>query len=457
MDATTTDTNQAVFQLLDLARLTRQARELSELRFICVNDTHRLSHYRQAALWMSESDICALSGVVQIEANVPYVQWLQQVCRQLHASTKTTQATGLARRISASDVAPAQAEEWAEWLPAEALWLNLPDSDGGLLLARDTPWLDHEMALLSEWISIWSHAWQAKQNHQPLSLRGLVRQASEYFSLQPALPWWRQKRHWWVAAALLVLCIPTRLTVLATGELVPLEPAMIRAPMDGVLANFAVRPNETVKAGQVLFSYDQASLQSRLEVARQTLSTAEAEYRQAAQLAVSDPRYKAQLASLTGKIEERQTEAEFLQNMLTRANVVAPKDGIALFDDPSEWLGKPVTTGERIMRIAEPEQMEVEAWLPIGDAIPIEPGAPVTLHLNASPLFPVHAELRYMAFEATARPDGNYAYRVRAKIIDKTTHRVGLKGSAKLRGHWVPLIYWIARRPLAAIRQMTGW
>jgi hypothetical protein len=31
-----------------------------------------------------------------------------------------------------------------------------------------------------------------------------------------------------------------------------------------------------------------------------------------------------------------------------------------------------------------------------------------------------------------------------------------LKGTAKLSGGWVPVAYWIVRRPLAAIRQTLG-
>ncbi len=37
------------------------------------------------------------------------------------------------------------------------------------------------------------------------------------------------------------------------------------------------------------------------------------------------------------------------------------------------------------MRIASPEDMEIEAWLPIGDAIPLPEGASVRLYLSANP------------------------------------------------------------------------
>ena len=47
----------------------------------------------------------------------------------------------------------------------------------------------------------------------------------------------------------------------------------------------------------------------------------------------------------------------------------------ALFDDPAAWTGKPVVTGERVMRLAAAEDKEIEAWVALGDAIPLPPGA----------------------------------------------------------------------------------
>jgi multidrug efflux pump subunit AcrA (membrane-fusion protein) len=80
------------------------------------------------------------------------------------------------------------------------------------------------------------------------------------------------------------------LTVLAPGELVAAQPAVLRAPMDGVVEQIHVQPNEMVKQGQLLFNLDEAQLASRLEVSEQALQTAEAEYRQFAQLALGDVR-----------------------------------------------------------------------------------------------------------------------------------------------------------------------
>jgi hypothetical protein len=171
---------------------------------------------------------------------------------------------------------------------------------------------------------------------------------------------------------------------------------------------------------------------------------------------LNDPRAKPQLATLLGKIAEKKAQSGFLEGQAQRSRVLAPQAGIVLFDDPSEWIGKPVQTGERIMQVASATDVEIEAWVPIGDAIPLADKAPLQLYLAASPLSPVPGTLRYMSHRATARPDGSYAYRVRARLDGPVDQRIGLKGTAKLAGARVPLVYWMLRRPLASIRQFLA-
>lgn len=433
--------------LLVLARRARHAVGLDELGFLAVNDTHALAPYRQAALWLAEGGVRSLSGVVQIEANASYVHWLDRVCRHLQ------ERHGVCR-VGIADLPDAEAKEWPEWLPACGLWLPFPG--GGCLLAREAPWGDDEMAAISEWIDIWHQSWMARQPRTTWSWRQWKAQCREWLAPQPDAAWWRQRRVRWAAGILAVLLFPVRLTVLAPGELVPANPAVIRAPLDGVVGTFFVKPNDAVKANQPLFSFDSAVLASRHEVAAQALATVEAEYRQAAQQALSDAKSKAQLTVIAGRIEEKHAEADYLGDQLQRAQVVAPIDGLALFDDPMEWLGKPVSTGERIMRVAAPGDVEIEAWLGLGDAIPLADGSRVNLYLSAAPLSSVSARIRYVAYQAVHRPDGSYAYRVRATLDNPTDHRIGLKGTAKLYGGWIPLTYWVLRRPWATVRQFLG-
>jgi len=521
----------ALATLLHLVRRVRHARSPAELGYIAVNETHALSGYRQASLWLADRGVTALSGMVSPEANAPYVQWLERLATELAA--RDIQAP---LAVEAQDIPPALAEEWQEWLPVRALWVPIlvpghaqPQGgggegeeapaalvSGGLLLAREHPWNEGELGLLAEWIEIWSDGWSRLHRSTPRShwrrfqsrlqealptpagtrrlvrhlgrrqtwgqflrqgwrrlaglpwrgfLRGLVRpgqwrpafhRGDAWLLAQARLTWSRPRRRY-TALALLFLLFPVRLTLLAPGELVPARPAVIRAPLEGTVDRFFVSPNSRVKAGDPLFQLDLTTLESRLEVARQGLATAEAEYRQSAQQAVFEAKSKAQLAQLQGRVAERKAEADYLESQLQRAQVTAPLAGVVLMDDPSEWVGKPVVTGERILTVADEHDAEVEAWISLGDGIDLPDEAAVTLYLNAAPLSPVAARVRYYAHEAVARPDGSYAYRLRARLEPgETAPRVGMKGTAKVRGPWVTVSYWILRRPLAILRQAVG-
>jgi multidrug efflux pump subunit AcrA (membrane-fusion protein) len=236
-----------------------------------------------------------------------------------------------------------------------------------------------------------------------------------------------------------------------------LSPNMVRAPIDGVIEQVFVVPNQTVSIDMPLFEFDRTSIRNRLLIAERSLDTVRAELRQRSQQALFDVTSTAQVEVLQGQLAEKQIELEYLRELDQRSLVTAQRPGIVLFDDPVEWIGRPVMTGERVMVIANEQEAEVEAWLSPADTIALEIGSRVNLYLNADPTRPLQATLRYVAHEAVQRPDGQYAYRVRASLTQfDERSRIGLKGTARLEGGRVPLIYWVMRRPLAALRAWLG-
>lgn len=471
----------ALANLLHLSRRARHVADDNESLYLAMNETHLLAPYRQAALCMGER-VVALSGVVSPEANAPYVQWLTRLIGEIREpATANSGDEPKARAINANSISAAAREDWDEWLPLHALWLPLPAigdhfDGGGWLLARDDPWQDDELPLLQEWAETWASAWALR--HKPSAaerldalkrrLRAALPGRAEFRALRQGLArpaeWsalyrrsWASVRVRWLVGVMALLLLPVRLTVLAPGELVAVNPAVIRAPLDGVVDRVLVQPNQRVKKGDVLFEFDRTTLASRLAVAEQALTTAEAEYRQYAQQALLDSRSKGQLGLSQGRVAEKHAEAAYLREMNLRAGVISPRDGVALFDDPTTWIGKPVTTGERVMMVTDEHDVEVEAWLAPFDVIDLELGAAVTLYLNVKPLSPVTARLRYLGHEAQQRSDGHFAYRLRAALpADEERPRVGLKGTAKVTGGWIPLGYWILRKPLAAARNFVG-
>ncbi len=441
--------------LWQLVQKATQAESDRELGFLWVNESLALTDYRQSALWFEQEGLWCLSGVVQVDANVPYAQWLSRVFEHLQQEPQSSP-----RVLTASDLPADLALQWKEWWPRHALWLGF-DRTRGLkgagLMAREEPWLPAEVEQLDSWTQLWCRTFEVLHTPRRKRLSAWRQAWAQWWSWKPQRPWWRQHRLGMVSSILALLFWPVKLTVLAPGELVPAHPVVVRAPLEGIIDRFFVQPNQNVEVNQALFGFDEVVLQSKIDVAQQALNVALVDYRQTNQQALNDVKAKTQLGLLIGKIEEREAEIAFLEDQLMRARVVAPQAGVVLMDDPSEWVGRPVKTGERILRIAALSDVEVEAWLPMADSVPLKPGDEVVLYLNSSPLSPVQAKLRYLAFEAVPRPDGQFAYRVRAQLTEPTPHRVGLKGTVKLQGRWVPLSYWVMRRPIATARAYLGW
>ncbi|MEO5364579.1 MAG: HlyD family secretion protein, partial [Magnetococcus sp. DMHC-8] len=416
--------------LLQLAQRARQAATVAELLFVMVNETHALAPYRQAVLWNNTGQVVALSGIPAPDPQAPFVLWL----RRLHDLLRQA-STDQWLSMTGADAPDGLQEGWTEWLPDRAIALPLQQGEtplGWLLLAREPPFDNSESELLSHLAEAYAHAWWAHQGRRS-SLR------------------WRQVVSWRgraVLAALLCLALawPVPLTVLAPAEIVPARPEVIRAPMDGVVARFHVQPNDPVAVGQPLFDLDDTTLHSRLDVAEKSLAIAESEYLVTSQLALQDPRSKAQLTILAGRAEEKRLEAEGLRELLARSRVKATRSGIALFSDLQSWIGRPVVTGERILTVAEAREAEVEAWLAAGALIPLPATADVTLFLNVDPLHPRSARLRLLAYEATVRPDGTPAHQLRATFQEAgDPPRLGLKGMVRIDGEQVALLWWVTR------------
>jgi hypothetical protein len=435
--------------LVQLIKRARHAATAQELAFVIVNETHSLAPYRQAALWRRDrrgaGRVVAVSGVPVVERNAPFILWLERLFADFDA-----EAPGAARPVAAGDLPPPLAHDWAEWLPANALLVPLSSPSQGplgmLLLARDPPWTESERYLLQEIADGYAHAWAVFRGRRRRSLVGRLAR-------------WRNLVRIAIAAVLIgCLFLPITLTALAPAEVTPFEPTIVRAPLDGVVDRFAVQPNEVVREGQLLLDLDPRTIENKLEVATKALAVAEAEYRQAAQQAVFDDKSRAQLAILKGRTDQRRADVVYAKSLLDRIHVTAARAGIALIDNPNDWIGRPVAIGERLLEIADPSQAELEVWLPVADAISLAIGAPVDFFLNVAPDAPLRASVRQASYQAALSPSGVLAYRLKAELADKSRPpRIGLRGTAKVHGDPVTLFYYLVRRPLAAARQLVGY
>ncbi|HEX5843572.1 MAG TPA: HlyD family efflux transporter periplasmic adaptor subunit [Pseudomonas sp.] len=439
---TAQDPLKPLLTLLQLERRAREAQTLEGLGFVMVNETRQLLHYRQAALWSGGllGRVHAVSGLPQTDSNTPYTQWLAQLCRQVEKSGQALNTHTLAPQ----QVDAAMATDWAQWLPSQLLWLPL--RHGALLLARDALWTPAEQQLAQELAHAYAHAQAALGPRQSWAdqLRGWLKPSPR-----------RRKLLLGIGVALL---FPVHLTVLAPAEVTPQQPFIVRAPLEGVVDQIHIKPNQMVTKDSLLVSLDSAALKTRYDVARQAQATAEEEFRQAAQAAVTDADSSLDMALKQGALEARALELGFTSEQLDRIQIKAPTAGVAVFADANDWVGKAVAMGERIMLLADPAELELTIQLPAADAINLKPGALIKLYPNGSPLKAYTATLHSIAYRAEPTEHQVLAYRVKARFAQgETLPRLGTQGTAKLYGAWVPLVYYALRRPLTAARQWLGW
>ncbi len=282
---------------------------------------------------------------------------------------------------------------------------------------------------------------------------------------------WRQtkrpaRRRWargWTAravvavAVLAVLALPVPVRIVAPCEVVPRDPATVTTRIDGVIDRVIVRPGQHVEAGDVLAELDKSVAVRELEAARRQLRVSEADLQRAQARAFADPDERAALALLRNVLERDRTRLAMARYRLEQSDLRAPEAGTVLIDDVQHWQGRPVRVGEQVMLVVRPERTRVRIDLPLEDRIDLPRNAAVDVILHAEADRRRTAQLTHVARMSRPGAGGTPCFRAEAAWADGQPARIGLTGSAVLRGDPVPLAWWLLRRPVAGLREVTGW
>jgi hypothetical protein len=329
-----------------------------------------------------------------------------------------------------------------------ALWVPLKTKSGinaALLMLRDKPWDAAYCALLEPLADAYGHAWNALA---PISHSRLRRAANLM-----------RGKYAKAATAVLIVAaafVPMPMTVLAPAEIVAVQAEIVAAPMDGVIHDIFIAPGTSVEAGTPLLRFTDTKVRNDLELASRAKSVAEAKYFRVLQSAVSTQKDMQDLGVAKAELAMAEADLGYAREMLSRVEVKAQKPGIVIYSAKSDWIGKPVSTGERIMEIADPDRTEIRVDLSVADAIAIKPAARVSLFLDGDPMSAVEGIVERMSYRPILSPEHQMVFRVSAKFVDDTPRRIGLHGTARLSGETVTLGYYLFRRPMAFVRQKLG-
>jgi biotin carboxyl carrier protein len=438
--------NAAVHSLLTLLELTSRVRwaSMQEARFIAVNELQQLIPYHLACLYEGDANyfpqsfqLVAASGVVQPDPDSALAIKLNETL----ASWDEFPATPDKRDVVSSEDAP---------LPPYALAIPIrqpgkPDA-AILLLFRNQPFAPGEIALAEKFADAFAAVY-ARAGHLPFRAR-VIAFVSDNRKMRLAF-----------AALIVLLLFPVRANVLAPAEVVASEPYTIRAQINGVIQTIHVKPNAVVAKGDKLISFDKTELLAQRNVAQNSVTTAESELRQVSQQSFDDPQARLKLATAKGAFEKEKAELAQIEDLLTRADVLAPTSGVVIFDNVFDWVGRQVQIGEKILLLADPDHTTLEIRLPVQDAIPLRTQAPVLFFSDAAPHAPIRAEVNFHSYRASRDEIGNTSYRLEAKWdreVKKTGQKLGSKGTAKIYGTYKPLVWAVLRKPLSSLRQFLG-
>jgi hypothetical protein len=438
----------AIVRLLRVEGDARATKSLDDLRALIANETQLLLRARQcfvlAPTMTGQLEIAAGSSLGRVDRTTPLLQSVELEIARL--------------ALGSSDGAMRSVQLWPEasggasvtrppdYPFRDALWVPLRDRAGGLLagvlVLRDEAWQKNDIVLAQRLSLSFAQAW-----HWHVS--GVFSRSR--FGLG------RKRTVLGCVAVLFVAVLPVSLTTLAPMEIVAREPFIVTAPMDGIIESIPIAPSSLVAKGDVLVRFASTMLKNRLEVAEREVEVASSRVKKTMLAAVSDMRARHDLVVAQAELAVKVAERDYARDMLGRSSIMIERAGLAVFGDRRDLLGKPVAAGEKIMEIADPNEVDIRISVPVGDAIILGDDKRAKIFLDSAPLNPRTAWVTVSDYHAKSQDGGPLAFRMTARFDDAgAAPRLGLRGAAQLYGGRVPLLYYILRRPLTAARQWIG-
>lgn len=446
------DAHQMAKLLFAVNRLNLRAHQcetIESLTFLILNDTASVAQYDRALLWSfssKEPKLLGVSGQTTITSNKELLKKWKTLVTDISDPKKPQ--VFVVERVKETD----PGEDSKERPKSTILWL---------------PILCNEKLTLGFWMELWG---DHKDTPPPDDLLGLL-----VYLLMPSfgLAWQKlQAKSIWNKVAItkpvfalatmgilifsLFINIPLR--IVAPCEVVPLDPFVIRAPMEGIVDRIDVNPGQKVVEGDILFEFDKRVPLQQLRVAEQEVQVLKSKLNRAVAMSLeADESGAENVAVLSKQLEKEKIKLEMSRYHASLLTEKSPVNGVVIIDNVDEFTGKPVTLGEKIMAIADPEKNKVKIWIPENDNLSIDVEEAVKIILNVNPNKNHYAKISFIASEAVMSDKSVSSFIAEANWAeDYSNIKLGLKGTAIIYGEKVPLWYFFFRKPWARMRYYLG-
>ncbi len=440
------DKNIKIARLFSLEKKAREAKTQDELNFIVSNETRQIINFINSFLFIKtptdQFQVKASSDLATVDRTAPLISFIEDLInKNIKNNLNETQNLNIDKICRDLKISKPKN------LPSFALLIPMISPQKGflglLMLTSNENFKENEIELGRHLSITFGHAFNT-----------FVFKFSIKDYLKKNLS---GKKSWRIYFAIfLIIIFPIRITSTAPVEVVPINPKIITSPFNGVVKEIVVNNNDQISSGDLLVLLEDIDLKNNFNLARQSLQIAEKELLRSRQFSFSNNEEKARLAELTAQVDLKKTEVQSTSDKLKNSKLYAKTDGIAIVDQKNEWQGKPVSVGEKIMTIADPNKVEFLIWLPVKDSVTIKENSETKVFLDINPIKPLEGKILRASYQPNLSPEEVLSYRIISSFEGKDVPRIGLRGTAKIYGSGTTLFYYLFRKPITFVRQMIG-
>jgi multidrug resistance efflux pump len=435
--------------LLQLENDCRNAQNIKELDFIIVNNTSKLIDYEKAILLYSNNNskykIQTISDIAVVDRNIPYSQFMESLANGIKKNINPQEPffVDLQKELL-------EEEDIKEYRPYKVAWIPLTMEkdnikiDAILLLLRKKIFEDKEKLILEHISNSFSYFILSQKNLESKSFFNRIKSIG-YFKYM-------------IIFLVLIMFIPIQMNLLAPLTVIPKEPQIVTAPIDGVIEKVFIKPNQMINANEKLIKFDSTEIENRYFIAKKSLELSKTTLYAIKQNSFYNKDSKNKISQLKAEVKLKQSQLEFEKQVLEKSVIYSANNGEVIIDNPSALIGKYVSTGEKIFRIANPKHIELQIMVPVEDMIFIQKGYKIKLFLDNNPIKSYSGTVEYISYNPTVSNQNVLAYEVIGSFDDKNNiPNIGLKGTAKIYAGETTLFFYLFRKPITKLRQVIGW
>ncbi len=439
------DKNIKIARLIGLEKKTREAKTQDELNFVVANETRQIIDYINSFLLLKtptdKFQVKATSDLATVDRTAPLITFIENIINESGHNFKEIQ------NLDVDKVSKKIKVKKPKNLPDNILCIPILSPQKGLqgylILSRNEKFIENEIELSRHLSLTYGHAFNSFLTE---------------FSIKNFLKKYLVGSRAWIVIIIIILVsiIPIKITSTAPVEVVPKNPILITSPFDGVVKNIVANNNDQINSGDLLVMLEDTDLLNNYNLSKQSLQVAEKELLRSRQSSFTDNKEKARLAELVAQVDLKKAEVESTGEKLKNTKLYASQKGIAIVDQKNDWQGRPVSVGEKIMTIANPNNVEFLVWLPVKDSLIIKENSNVKVFLDINPIKPLKGKLLRASYQPSLSPEEVLSYKIGVSYEGETPPRIGLRGTAKIYGSRVTLFYYLFRKPITFVRQLIG-